>query len=135
MKKQINVKRCSTAFCIALLVGCSGSEPDDTSMNRAADNSVSASQGLISQSGAPQNQVSTAKDSGSAITLKELANEANFIFKGKLVDISNGLSVEEIPYTFVTYNVDEVIAGNYEESTITLKFVGGEFPNGKLVVF
>ncbi|WP_444996067.1 hypothetical protein [Aliikangiella sp. IMCC44359] len=62
--------------------------------------------------------------------LQNLVVRSDLIFRGKLTEISEGLSVEEIPYTFVTYQVDEVVTGQYSEKTITLKFVGGEFPNG-----
>ncbi|ACJ30012.1 Conserved hypothetical protein [Shewanella piezotolerans WP3] len=65
--------------------------------------------------------------------LKNMVARADFIFKGSLVDISEGLSIEEIPYTFVTYNISEVISGNYAGNSITLKFVGGEFPNGNIL--
>lgn len=62
--------------------------------------------------------------------LHNLVSRADLIFHGKVVDISEGMSIEEIPYTFITYQVNEVIAGNYHSDTITVKFVGGTFPNG-----
>lgn len=62
--------------------------------------------------------------------LKNLVLRSDLIFKGKLMSINQGQSIEEIPYTFVTYKIDEIIAGTYSKNTITLKFVGGEFPNG-----
>ncbi|MEZ9819441.1 hypothetical protein AB4238_02285 [Shewanella sp. 10N.286.45.A1] len=65
--------------------------------------------------------------------LDNMVTRADFIFKGSLIDISEGLSVEDIPYTFVTYDISEVISGNYAGNSITLKFVGGEFPNGNIL--
>lgn len=62
--------------------------------------------------------------------LKNLVVQSELIFRGKLIDISEQLSVEKIPYTFVTYHVNEVVIGQYFNDTITLKFVGGHFPNG-----
>ncbi|MBL4672907.1 MAG: hypothetical protein JKX81_11665 [Arenicella sp.] len=62
--------------------------------------------------------------------MKNLVVQSELIFRGKLIDISEQLSVEQIPYTFVTYQVHEVITGQYFNDTITLKFVGGHFPNG-----
>ncbi len=62
--------------------------------------------------------------------LQDLVTRSEFIFRGELIDISERLSIEKIPYTFVTYRVAEVISGRYANNTITLKFVGGEFENG-----
>ncbi|OED40474.1 hypothetical protein ACH42_16425 [Endozoicomonas sp. (ex Bugula neritina AB1)] len=62
--------------------------------------------------------------------LKGMVSRAEFIFKGTVVDKSEKLSIEGIPYTFVTYNIDEVVSGNYSGGTITLKYVGGQFANG-----
>ena len=62
--------------------------------------------------------------------LQDLVVRSELIFRGELVDISERLSIEQIPYTFVTYAVKEVIAGRYVNNTITLKYVGGQFPNG-----
>lgn len=62
--------------------------------------------------------------------LQSLVLRSDLIFRGKLISINQGQSIEEIPYTFVTYKIGEIIAGTYNKSTITLKFVGGEFPNG-----
>ena len=59
-----------------------------------------------------------------------MVQRSDLIFKGELVEQSEGLSIEGIPYTFVTYKVDQVIAGKYPDQTITLKYVGGTFSNG-----
>ncbi|WP_028774356.1 hypothetical protein [Shewanella waksmanii] len=55
---------------------------------------------------------------------------SDLIIKGSLIDISEKLSLEGIPYTFVTYQIDDTINGRYDDTEITLKFVGGEFENG-----
>lgn len=62
--------------------------------------------------------------------LTAMVNRAEFSFRGTVIEKNERLSVEGIPYTFVTYNVDEVISGDYSGGTITLKYVGGEFANG-----
>lgn len=62
--------------------------------------------------------------------LKDLVVRSELIFQGRLVDISERLSIEKIPYTFVTYAINEVIGGRYTNNTITLKYVGGQFANG-----
>ena len=41
-----------------------------------------------------------------------------------------GYPLKIFPILFITYNVDDVITGAYQDSTITLKFVGGEYANG-----
>lgn len=62
--------------------------------------------------------------------LENLVIRSDLIFRGELTKISYGYSIEEIPYTFITYDIKEVIVGEYSNHSITLKFVGGEFPNG-----
>lgn len=62
--------------------------------------------------------------------IETLVADSELIFRGTSTEITEGLSVEGIPYTFVTYDIEEVISGQYFESTITLKFVGGTFANG-----
>lgn len=62
--------------------------------------------------------------------LHRLVQKADLIVYGELVDISEVLSVENIPYTFATYHVNQVVAGRFQQNTITFKYVGGEFANG-----
>lgn len=71
-----------------------------------------------------------ASQSASDSHLKDLISRTELVFHGELLEIRERLSVENIPYTFVTYRVKQVINGLYAPSTITLKFVGGHFPNG-----
>lgn len=85
---------------------------DENLSNTVADNKVAA--------------VNQAEDS----FLKKLVVGSDLIFKGELIDINEALSIENIPYTFVTYRVGEVISGRYFNDTITLKYVGGQFANG-----
>ncbi|MBL8300070.1 MAG: hypothetical protein JNN30_17150 [Rhodanobacteraceae bacterium] len=63
-------------------------------------------------------------------SLKEMSRRSDLIIRGVLVDIRERLSMESIPYTFATYRVKEVISGAYPDPELTVKFVGGEFPNG-----
>jgi len=101
MKKQKNVTRCSALLLMSLFVGA----------NSASANMLKQNEGQIP-------------------FIQNLVERSDLIFQGTLTNISEGLSVEEIPYTFVTYKIKEIITGQYANDTITLKFVGGVFPNG-----
>ncbi|TQV89434.1 hypothetical protein [Aliikangiella coralliicola] len=122
MKKYNNITRYSFLLFMALLVGSS---------NAIAGSNVEVQVTEKNQSG-PSLTASGLKPGNKVQNsfLNKLVVGSDLIFRGKLIEISEGLSIEEIPYTFVTYDVKEVIAGKYSNDTITLKFVGGEFPNG-----
>ena len=62
--------------------------------------------------------------------LPDLVSRADLVFRGQVIEKYERLSIEQIPYTFVTYKVSEVIGGKYNNDTITVKFVGGQFANG-----
>lgn len=66
--------------------------------------------------------------------LDSLVKRADLVFHGTLKEISSEMSIEQIPYTFVTYDVHEVIAGHYSDDTLTLKYVGGDFPDGRSLI-
>lgn len=65
--------------------------------------------------------------------LRGLVLHSDLIFQGELLRKHEELSIEGIPYTFVTYKVDQIISGDYQEQSITLKYVGGHFLNGNLL--
>ncbi|KGJ93825.1 hypothetical protein [Colwellia psychrerythraea] len=135
MKKQYNIKFYSTVFLTVLQVGCgdqNASDINDISANNDRERpNVNTSQ-VVTQQLDPIDSatVSSVIDSKKIPVLQSLINQAELVFKGTLIEISNGISIENIPYTFITYNVDDVISGAYQDSTITLKFVGGEYANG-----
>lgn len=58
-------------------------------------------------------------------SLASLSGDADLVFQGTVTDISYGASVEGIPHTFVTYQVEDVLKGNYTAPTLTLRFIGG----------
>lgn len=109
MKLKSRFKRIELPLIITLLAGSNLAYANSSSLNG--------------------NNIQQIKPTESAF-LQNLVQRADLIFKGELIEKSEGLSNEGIPYTFVTYQVDQVIAGKYPDQTITLKFVGGTFANG-----
>lgn len=57
--------------------------------------------------------------------IQKLTNSASAVFQGEVLDIQYKDSVEGIPHTFVTYQVEEDIAGNNAGRKVTLRFIGG----------
>jgi len=72
-----------------------------------------------------------------AKSLRELHKEADIAIEGIVVDIRyavcepTGQEGDRIPYTFVTYRVDESFKGMHPGKTVTLRFIGGEFPDSE----
>ncbi len=66
-----------------------------------------------------------------AITLEHLFSTADFVFRGAVEDIQfvtsepTGPNNTEVPYTFVTYRITRLFKGDLDNSSITLRFVGG----------
>jgi hypothetical protein len=72
---------------------------------------------------------------GKPPSLQELTQTSDLVFKGKVVDVGYKSSTpqnssEGIPHTFVTYQISEVLTGQYSNPTITLRFVGGPTGDG-----
>ena len=62
--------------------------------------------------------------------LDQMSARADLVFKGRVVDVDYRLSEPgpeqpALPHTFVTYAVDEVIQGQSDGKTLTLRFLGG----------
>ncbi len=61
---------------------------------------------------------------------------ADLVFKGTVFNIEyrrslpQGKTDEGSPYTFVTYEIEEVLKGNYTQRSITLRFLGGLLGKG-----
>lgn len=68
-------------------------------------------------------------------TIQQLTQSADLAFKGKVIDINYQTSKTNngdkgIPYTFVTYAIEQLLNGNYTSSTIALRFAGGPTADG-----
>jgi len=63
--------------------------------------------------------------------IRHLVQDADLVFVGEVANIEYGLSLptgqegSRVPYTFVTYRVDEVIRGQDPGHLLTLRFIGG----------
>lgn len=68
-----------------------------------------------------------------SMEIDSLANDAEFIFEGRVVDRQALLdSATGIIYTYVTFSVDDIVKGEYGGDLLELKFTGGEY-NGQIV--
>lgn len=76
-------------------------------------------------------QLSFAQHYSDKPSLEQLAGDAELIFQGTLTDLQYRDSADGIPHTFVTYKVEEVVKGLYDNPAITLRFVGGYKDNGR----
>ena len=68
-----------------------------------------------------------------SMEIDSLANDAEFIFEGRVVDRQALLdSATGIIHTYVTFSVDDIVKGEYGGDLLELKFTGGEY-NGQIV--
>ena len=64
--------------------------------------------------------------------LEESVEKAGLIFEGAVLNVehrsSDVTSPEHValPHTFITYSADKVLKGDFDKSTITLRFIGGQ---------
>lgn len=56
---------------------------------------------------------------------------SSFVFLGKVIDVQYRNSRKGIPHTFVTFNIEKSLKGNYQDTTVTLRFIGGVKKVGK----
>lgn len=66
----------------------------------------------------------------------EVVDDADIIFSGKIINIETKLSDQngkQVPYTFVTVSITEVLKGSLKGDTYTFKTAGGQYPGKKLV--
>lgn len=63
--------------------------------------------------------------------MEDMVSRANYVFKGTVIKVESKKSIpnegdlEGVPYTFVTYEVEQEIKGSTNGDTITLRFIGG----------
>jgi hypothetical protein len=68
------------------------------------------------------------------VTLDEMVQQSEFVFEGKVLTIE---ATEESPrriYTYATFEILEIIKGEYPKSTISLRFLGGTVGNATMAV-
>lgn len=80
----------------------------------------------------------TAQPLSGPLTLPEMLAQSDLAFLGRVERIEYAFSepaspeLVRIPYTFVTYRVEEVFVGAAQGGTVTLRFIGG-FDSGKML--
>ncbi|NQD37261.1 hypothetical protein HPT27_09500 [Permianibacter sp. IMCC34836] len=65
-----------------------------------------------------------------ASPISDLSRDAELIFQGKVIDVRYQNSIEGLPHTFVTYQIEDVLKGKAPGKTITLRFIGGVMQAG-----
>jgi hypothetical protein len=76
-----------------------------------------------------------APTSTTSIETEKLLSQADLVFTGKVVDVQYKDSTDAIPFTFVTYEIGETIAGRADGSQVTLRFMGGRQQKGEVTRF
>lgn len=75
-----------------------------------------------------------------ASTVDEKVVAAQLVFEGVVVDVQTRFAEREnesdpaVPYRFVTYNINRILKGNYQNNTVTLRFMGGESEGGQVLL-
>ncbi|WP_196137790.1 hypothetical protein [Aliikangiella sp. G2MR2-5] len=69
----------------------------------------------------------------SDVKVERLLAKSDLVIQGEVVNIEYKDSNEGLPHTFVTYRVDNLIAGNTRNKTVTLRFIGGEQKKGDII--
>lgn len=62
--------------------------------------------------------------------ISELTRDAELVVQGTVIDVQYANSVEGLPHTFVTYQINDVLKGQYGNKTLTLRFIGGVKQDG-----
>jgi hypothetical protein len=76
-----------------------------------------------------------APTSTTTVETEKLLSQADLVFAGKVVDVQYKDSTDAIPFTFVTYEIGDTIAGRADGSQITLRFIGGRQQKGEVTRF
>lgn len=69
-----------------------------------------------------------------SFNLDQSIQDSGLVFEGKVIAVENRVSstpsdeYARLPHTFVTYSVDNILKGSYDDQTITLRFIGGQDP-------
>ncbi len=77
--------------------------------------------------------MAAAQDVSLRLQTEKLLTESDLVFFGKVIDVQFKDSVDAIPFTFVTYQISDVIAGRPDGDLVTLRFMGGRQQKGEVV--
>jgi hypothetical protein len=74
-----------------------------------------------------------APENTAGVRTQALLKKSDLVFSGKVIDVQYKDSLDGIPHTFVTYQVDAVIFGRPDDKQITLRFMGGRQQKGEVI--
>ncbi len=67
-------------------------------------------------------------------SIDELVYAAEFIFEGQVTKVESRQEQDQLIYTYIRFDIIEVLKGQTEESSIELRYLGGEVNGRKLSV-
>jgi hypothetical protein len=68
------------------------------------------------------------------VTLDEALQQSQLVFDGSVVTVEANEDSPKRIYTYVTFDILEIIKGKYQKSSITLRFLGGTFGNVTMAI-
>jgi len=68
------------------------------------------------------------------LSFSEVVSSAELIFEGSVISIEAGPGNGRMIYTYIKFQIHDVLKGGYGEESIELRFLGGEFEGRKLQV-
>ena len=68
------------------------------------------------------------------VSMDEMLQQSQFVFEGMVTGVETAKSTQQRIHTYVTFEIMEIIKGEYSYSTITLRFLGGTVDDVTMVV-
>ncbi|MFN3920490.1 MAG: hypothetical protein ACK4JF_09435 [Methylohalobius sp.] len=68
------------------------------------------------------------------VSLPEMLERAELVFEGEVIHVAVQETLDHRPFTRIRFRVLDVIKGSFEQSTLTLDFLGGERGASRLQV-
>jgi len=69
-----------------------------------------------------------------AVSMDELLQQSQFVFEGTVTGIEAKENNQKRIHTYVTFNISEIIKGEYADNVITLRFLGGTVGDNSMSV-
>jgi len=69
-----------------------------------------------------------------AVSMDELLQKSQFVFEGTVTGIEAKEKNQKRIHTYVTFNISEIIKGEYADNVITLRFLGGTVGDNSMSV-